>query len=301
MSTNRMILIALPWVVSLATVTEEASAQETTHPRQVAAARPNALHFGLAPSMFTRLQDESAGAERPRLLEEAVPESRFALSVLYESLEISELETDFEVTDGFQEADATIDLEDTELDQVKLRFRFGGDNAAFRLDLSVGTMKDELGGEFDLFELGFGATGAPSVAGPCFVEYDAGIAVAYGQGETPGLRGSDVAPTVVDVDENVLYGTLSGRLGLGLDYLGIRPSVGVHGAAYLGRFQADDPLVEFRAGGTNLTLEREGFTATTLSFYAGIGFQKDGFPLTARVEALFGDLQGLVASVGVRF
>ena len=201
--------------------------------------------------------------------------------------------------------DIEVSYEDSELDKVTFeeddppgssdyvkverkrtgaRFAFGGESARGFFQIFGEEWKAGSARGLDVFGAGGGVMGAPVVSEVnqdlvLIIPYRADISLAFG------------SDSVGPVDRALGYAEFHGDVGFGLDWLGLRPSIGL-AISSLGGAYVLDP------GGGDQDYTLSGFNA---GFFLDILYKHPDFPLYGHLRFLTGDYSGTVIGIGGKF
>lgn len=93
-----------------------------------------------------------------------------------------------------------------------------------------------------------------------------------------------------DLEIDLVYYDTRLEAGLGVDWNGLQPSIGVRVDTLLGGVEAEDDINEDEFDAT--------FTGFNAGFYGGLRYKHPEFPLWIDVRATFGDLEGVTGALG---
>lgn len=211
---------------------------------------------------------------------EPYEETRVRLQVFAESIELSELEHDFEL----RPTQTSVDIE---RDRFGFRAEFGGDPVGGFFQVFVEEYTDPLlPAVFDNVGLGGGIIGTPKVANigevDLLVPFRVEIDVAVGIEEVGGF------------DEEFVYFESVLEVGFGARWRGLQPSAGLMVHSLVGLHESDDPTDPSH-------LEPTTITGTNAAGFFQLLYKHDAVPFFARFRTVFGDVQGVFFAVGAAF
>ncbi|MBN2490543.1 MAG: hypothetical protein JXQ29_06820 [Planctomycetes bacterium] len=165
----------------------------------------------------------------------------------------------------------------------------------FRSSIPDAFFKDD----FEGGGVGGGVKGIPQLAAfndhiKLILPFRAGIDFGYSRSNvhvdipsSPPYAGVDE-----DVDAHMLYAAFSGTVGIGLDIYGVQPSAGFALDALYGTSVIDES-----------DLDSDSFEVMGLNAagFAELRYKHPDFPLFASVRVLFGNIDGIMVSLGVNF
>lgn len=198
--------------------------------------------------------------------------------------EDGELDTiEFEEQDPITPPGDKVDAK-VERERVGARFAFGGESARgyfqlFGEDFKAGDAKS-----LTAYGLGGGVKGAPVASElgqdlDLIIPYRADLSAAYGQ------------DTVAATDRGLAYLEFQAEVGIGVDWVGLRPSVGVVLSALGGAFVADASGVE----------DKYTMAGTNLGYFFDLIYKHADFPLYPHVRFQGGDYAATTFGIGGKF
>jgi hypothetical protein len=198
------------------------------------------------------------GAGSPR-------KQRFDFSIVYTDETLGELEVDFDPP--------TFTFADVDRERVGVRFAFGNPGIAGFVTPFSETWGS--GVDFDAFGVAGGIVGAPRVGNKdsavgLLIPYLVQFGIGYGDENSVSL----------------LYLDTRLEVGFGIDWKGIQPSVGLISSSIVGGL--DDSILD----------ESALLTGFNLGGYAELKYKHPELGLYGRLRALFGDVEGVEASLG---
>ena len=202
-------------------------------------------------------------------------EARIKGEVFYEDIELGELEYDPEGAFDF-------DVPDIDRTRSGVRGMYGWPEMQVYVQLFVEEFASNP--EFDLFGFGAGVTGDPDVH-----EFSDGVSVVipYRLGFNVTAGEEDVGAT----EQTLAYAEMESEVGVGIDFAGLRPSVGFYVSSISGTIEIDD----------NITDPETDFDGANAGGYAQISYKHKDVPVYGRFRALAGDVEGFVFTVGAAF
>ena len=202
-------------------------------------------------------------------------DSRVDIRLVHSDLEFDEIEFDGDLGPSTKEE---IDRKRTEL-----RFAFGGEasRGVFKIFTEEFTVRPA---EIDVYGIGGGMVGAPTVGDDSgevdlIVPYRWDLSVAAGK-EDDFAGGTD--------DAELVFGELFVDLGFGIDWRGLRPSVGIEGSLLRGTINSD----------TRADPDVDGFNA---GFFAELRYKHPEAAIYGVFRQHFGDIDGPEFGLGFGF
>jgi hypothetical protein len=194
---------------------------------------------------------------------------------------------EFEPEIGSNKQDYQIDRE-----RVGARFAFGGESTrgffqVFSEEFSI--LPNEGGGsenpELDGFGAGGGVKGTPVVSEitpdiDLIIPYRADLSLVFAEG--------DIGTT----DQAMVYADLHLDAGVGVNWRGLRPSLGLALSSVSGVYN------EEYSGGTDQDWDLSG---TNVGFYVEAAYKHEDFPIYGRIRALMGDYEMTTFGIGFSF
>lgn len=216
----------------------------------------------------------------------AGPEDKWFLEGTYTDRELGEMTSDVVTASGVKIGE--VDIPDVPQERLGVRFGVRSRDGGWHVQV----FSEEFADLYDLAGVGFGGIGFAPFAGHedelrWGLIWGTDIALAAGDGDVPVVDLS-TGNVVGTVNQTLAYFELEGSLGLGLDVNGFRSSAGIAMSLLSGRFETD-------GGGDG------GFSATNVGPYLGVEYISDDRPVTGRLRLIFGDLDGIMLGIGVRF
>lgn len=138
--------------------------------------------------------------------------------------------------------------------------------------------------DFEGYGLGFGISGQPIL----HTFHDTFKLILPFQMHYNGVTGDADEP---HLDADIKYREALGMLGVGVDIGGLQPSIGVSYTDIVGEIE---PFIGY--GGNDQEL-----TGRNFGTYLGLKFVHKEFPGYAQIRGFSGEMDGVIASVGVRF
>ena len=171
-----------------------------------------------------------------------------------------------------------------ERERVGARFAFGGESARgffqiFGEDIKAGSSQ-----ALTAYGLGGGVKGAPVVTE---LGQDAALIIPY-RGDISLAYGSD---SIGITDRALAYAEFHADVGLGLDWLGLRPSVGVALSTLGGAYVADAAGLE----------DKFTMVGTNVGFFVDLLYKHADFPLYGHVRVQGGDYAMTTFGIGAKF
>jgi len=204
-----------------------------------------------------------------------------SVAAFHEEQELDELDVDFDNT-----PDGT--LLNTERDRTGVRATFGTNF----IGGFVNVFKEEFRApgllltDFDTFGVGGGVVGAPQIGGSerlkVVVPFRYEIALAAGIEEVSGF----------DLEWIYYQSSLEG--GIGIQFAGLQPSVGVAANSVFGLFESDNPA-------SPANVDPAMVDGLNFGGFAEVLYQPKNAPVVGRIRAMFGEVSGVLVSFGFRF
>lgn len=220
-------------------------------------------------------------ALEPRLAARGGGGLSVSVAAFHEEQELDELDVDFDNVPD-------ITLLHTERDRSGVRATFGTDF----IGGYVHVFKEEFRApgllltDFDTFGLGGGVVGAPQIAGS--ERFKVVVPIRYELGLAAGVE------EVSGYDLEWIYYQSSLEGGIGLQFSGLQPSVGVVASSVVGLFESDNPA-------SPAHLDAAIVDGLNFGGFAELLYQPDNAPVFGRIRAMFGEVSGVQFSLGVRF
>jgi hypothetical protein len=207
---------------------------------------------------------------------------------LLKHTELEELTFDFNDDDVLfgNTLGSSVDVEDIERDQLMLRYRPGNETVGgvFGIFFEKWDLDDRLVEEVDIFGVNLGVNGTPR-----FLKRPVSPIVDYGFDLSVHIGNGD------DFFDDLVYAEVALQAGVGVDVYGVQATVGAMNSTIVGVFTLEQQI-ENATG-----LEGEVLAGNNLAGYLRVGYRGRDAPVVARIQALIGQITGVVASVGLRF
>lgn len=208
--------------------------------------------------------------------------SGFSFDLVYDSTTLKDVELDF--------VDSTLTDRDSDIDRqrIEARFEWGGPSFRGGFMLIGEALGDEMplgaNEEVDLYGLGGRLAGNPVLFGERDSYSDVPIVILPYEVDAAITWGEDDGA----IDE---AGTaeLRASLGVGIEWYGFQPSVGVAASGIWG-------YIDDLTGDANID-----FVAFTPGLYGGARYAIPGTPVVLQGRAILGDLEGVEFGAGVLF
>ena len=216
---------------------------------------------------------------------------RFDVSVFGGSEDLDEIE--FDPDDDVSPFGQSADLE-LERDRVGVRAAFGPETVRGHVQVFAEELDGEffgpVFGEYDALGVGIGVLGYARLNDPddavgFLIPYTARLSFTLGAED-------DVTVMGVTADSALAYFELHGDVGFGLEWMGLRPMVGVQVSTLAGALVFDEDL------GADGDDDEIDLTGTNYAPFAELYYKHPEFPLYARFRAGGGDYDGTELAVG---
>lgn len=199
----------------------------------------------------------------------------------HERTELEELNVDFD-------AAPDITLRDTEQERTGVRAIIGNEKIAafvqvFREEFQAPVL---LQTEYGMYGVGAGVMASPQIAGSERVKVVAPIR--YGFGVAAGYE------EVGGWDEEWVYFQSSLEAGVGVRVIGLQPSVGIAINNFVGALESENPSSPAHDDWAVVD-------GVNVAGYAELLYKPDHAPVVARIRGMFGQVTGVLFSLGVVF
>jgi hypothetical protein len=246
------------------------------------------------PQPFDGTQSEAA--EAPVSLPQSSRVRRFlqGLGLTYERFEFEEVEFRHNFSQSVfffpVTREVEVDVSEVEREMLRLRYQGGIAQVGYHIDLFYEELQIDgprittgpdftLSDDVELFGLGVGALGRfdffQQAAVSTVLEYDLGVSFHQGKGE--------------GIIEELNYFEAQLQAGIGLSIHGVTLSAGAMGSYWAGNLNLD------------ASVTGEELEADNLGGYASVSWNPSSLPLAGRLQAHFGNVSGIQATIQFRF
>jgi len=243
--------------------------------------------------------DEETRTDPPSSLDDAAREPRKRARLAFSRLDLGKVEMDeFREAQG---ATGEVKLDDVQVDRLAFRLDLSNRRIRGFVQLFVDQMTlDLIEDDFNMLGGGGGVSGTPVLARlsrnlSLILPFDAEANVSYGKEDVTTV-GSQNNQAIADEQLTILQFQLEGHAGIGLEFFGFQPAVGLALDGRLGQQKYKATMI------AQPPFEEDGrFDGLNLGGYLGLAYKHREFPMFGEARAHFGNVSGFFIALGVEF